>query len=673
MVNVNDAVEVGTVLMTITPCQHPAMYNNICASCGENRTNIAGVSSDSNRNGSDGATGTAAYHMKSSQGLLKLSLQEADRVANQQYDSLTSMKKLALVLDIDHTIAHCIEYNPTVERACRDGSITHRANSSSNTDTDTGADADADADADVAKLAVTPSFECAVHVLELAREGPGGGCARYMVKFRPFLAEFLRVVSEQYQITLYTNGTRKYAEAISGLLDPDNKLFNRRIVARTDMPSVGLPSRELSAFSAADLTTMDYSNFDNPTFSAASNIHQGVYDGNKSLSLLFLNATSLVVVVDDRDDVWGGRSSVVANEDKPGDIDSTPAPSSSAINQLLLIEPYCFFKDGVEAYDRTTNNAVSTTTVAGSGTTTSGKMRSNANAGSFHESDDILLRYLDILKFLHYSTYGFANARGDDNASMADDLIRSGSGSDASSSSSSSSSSAGNEKHKSIIPTMVGLKRSVLKGCHLQFQGYWHKSAGPSEIRSNKYVQLALGLGASVEGLDSECDAQYSGSVTHVISKCLDLDHILWSYYCSQYRIHGYEQDRDWFPETSRYESPLPLLYIVTADWLVQSVFRLKRADETLYRKYTSLPPFEPPARELRSIETLPLSAGEPTRKRSFDETFQSISDEGNDTAAGSKRAHVESNGQKPVVYTSCGDNDDSSDDDDFDNWCSSL
>jgi hypothetical protein len=66
-------------------------------------------------------------------------------------------------------------------------------------------------------------------------------------------------------MTIYTHGTRGYAEATAQLLDPQGVYFGKRIVSRTDHPDLGL---------------------------------------EKCLSRLFLEDWSMAVVLDDRDDVW---------------------------------------------------------------------------------------------------------------------------------------------------------------------------------------------------------------------------------------------------------------------------------------------------------------------------------------------------------------------------------
>ena len=57
----------------------------------------------------------------------------------------------------------------------------------------------------------------------------------FLVKKRPFLDQFLSDNADLFQYSIYTAGTRLYAEAIARLIDPMGKLFGGRIVSRSDV------------------------------------------------------------------------------------------------------------------------------------------------------------------------------------------------------------------------------------------------------------------------------------------------------------------------------------------------------------------------------------------------------------------------------------------------------
>lgn len=105
-----------------------------------------------------------------------------------------------------------------------------------------------------------------VKAFQLNDDGPRGlalGCW-YYIKMRPGLKEFLSKVSELYELHVYTMGTRAYALNIAKIVDPDKKLFGDRIISRDENGSMTA----------------------------------------KSLARLFPVDTKMVVIIDDRADVW---------------------------------------------------------------------------------------------------------------------------------------------------------------------------------------------------------------------------------------------------------------------------------------------------------------------------------------------------------------------------------
>lgn len=116
--------------------------------------------------------------------------------------------------------------------------------------------------------ATSPNYEAVKNVkaFQLNDDGPRGlasGCW-YYIKMRPGLEEFLAHVAELYELHVYTMGTRAYAQNIAKIVDPEHKLFGDRIISRDENGS---------------LTA-------------------------KSLSRIFPVDTKMVVIIDDRADVW---------------------------------------------------------------------------------------------------------------------------------------------------------------------------------------------------------------------------------------------------------------------------------------------------------------------------------------------------------------------------------
>jgi RNA polymerase II subunit A-like phosphatase len=103
-----------------------------------------------------------------------------------------------------------------------------------------------------------------VQSFQLQDEGPGNRICSYYIKMRPGLREFLEEVSKLYELHIYTMGTRSYAQNVAKIVDPDQKLFGDRILSRDESGSMTL----------------------------------------KKLSRLFPVNTDMVVIIDDRADVW---------------------------------------------------------------------------------------------------------------------------------------------------------------------------------------------------------------------------------------------------------------------------------------------------------------------------------------------------------------------------------
>jgi RNA polymerase II subunit A-like phosphatase len=116
----------------------------------------------------------------------------------------------------------------------------------------------------------------------------------HYIKLRDGLADFLAATSRLYQLSVYTHGTRAYAEAVVAKLDPDKTLMGKRIVSRYE-------SSLFRYHILYSLTTLLLLLWLTRTDTNNKNI--------KSLENLFLDDWSMVVVMDDREDVWldGGK------------------------------------------------------------------------------------------------------------------------------------------------------------------------------------------------------------------------------------------------------------------------------------------------------------------------------------------------------------------------------
>ncbi|TKA50580.1 hypothetical protein B0A49_12118 [Cryomyces minteri] len=118
-----------------------------------------------------------------------------------------------------------------------------------------------------------PNYEAVkdVRAFQLVDDGPGARGCWYYIKLRPGLQQFLENISQLYELHIYTMGTRAYAKNIAKIVDPDRKIFGDRILSRDE-------SGSLTA---------------------------------KNLQRLFPVDTKMVVIIDDRGDVWHWSANLI--------------------------------------------------------------------------------------------------------------------------------------------------------------------------------------------------------------------------------------------------------------------------------------------------------------------------------------------------------------------------
>lgn len=119
-----------------------------------------------------------------------------------------------------------------------------------------------------------PNYEAVkdVQSFQLADDNLAGVAANwYYVKMRPGLKEFLERMSQFYEMHIYTMATRAYAQAVAKIIDPDGRYFGDRILSRDE----------------------NYT------------------DKLKSLQRLFPTNTDMVVIIDDRADIWHYSANLV--------------------------------------------------------------------------------------------------------------------------------------------------------------------------------------------------------------------------------------------------------------------------------------------------------------------------------------------------------------------------
>lgn len=142
-----------------------------------------------------------------------------------------------------------------------------------------------------------------VRAFQLVDDGPGSRGCWYFIKLRPGLKDFLEHISKLYELHIYTMGTRAYAQNIATIIDPDRKIFGDRILSRDESGSLVA----------------------------------------KNLQRLFPVDTKMVVIIDDRGDVWGWNENFVKVTPYDffvgiGDINSSFLPKKPEANLTVNAE-----------------------------------------------------------------------------------------------------------------------------------------------------------------------------------------------------------------------------------------------------------------------------------------------------------------------------------------------
>lgn len=181
---------------------------------------------------------------------LKISLDEAQKIEENTYTRLANEEKLILVVDLDQTVIHAT-VDPTVGEWQRDpNNPNYRAVK------------------DVQSFCLEEET-----ILPPDWKGPRPQPTKcwYYVKLRPGLKEFLERVAQLYELHIYTMATRNYALAIANIIDPTREYFGDRILSRDESGSLT----------------------------------------HKNLKRLFPVDQSMVVIIDDRGDVWQWESNLI--------------------------------------------------------------------------------------------------------------------------------------------------------------------------------------------------------------------------------------------------------------------------------------------------------------------------------------------------------------------------
>ncbi|TFY63298.1 hypothetical protein EVG20_g6374, partial [Dentipellis fragilis] len=300
------------VVCVAEPCKHGMQIGGLCALCGQDMTSFDYTGfSDASR---------ASIQMTHSANGPTVSLEEAQRIERETQDHLLKARKLSLIVDLDQTIVHAT-VDPTVGEWISEGEAWEgRQAKKASTSKEEKDEEDSDDTISDDEDEVNPNWEALKDVkkfrlrpealgVQLGRglsRGKGKekaiesqGCL-YYVKPRPGWQEFLSSIATKYEMHVYTMGTRAYAEEVCAAIDPEGKFFGGRLLSRDESGSMT----------------------------------------QKNLKRLFPVDTSMVVIIDDRADVWEWSPNLIKVIPYDffvgiGDINSTFLPKVDAFSSVI--------------------------------------------------------------------------------------------------------------------------------------------------------------------------------------------------------------------------------------------------------------------------------------------------------------------------------------------------
>ncbi|KAI8910234.1 RNA polymerase II subunit A C-terminal domain phosphatase [Gorgonomyces haynaldii] len=342
----------------------------------------------------------------------------------------------------------------------------------------------------------------------------------YYIKLRPKTREFLEKMQEYFELHIYTMGSRTYAHAVANILDPEKTIFKDRILSRDDSGSFTV----------------------------------------KSIQRLFPCDQSMVVVIDDRADVWQWSPNLlkvrpydffvgIGDINEPSKISQeahVPLPAakpvlpSPAVTPPLDNSPDTTDSDTESeeeekkaAYLATIEDAQQTALHQQETEKPLLKSQQEADQGKkkrpvLVDNDRDLVDLQAILVKLHTQFYGLH-----DQEEQADVRI--------------------------LLPA---LKYGILRDCTIAFSGVIPIGTDP---QSHELWRMALMFGAS-------CQQDIDASVTHVVASKMGTAKV-------------------------KHASKFTHIWIISTDWLYDCATKFKRVDEELYLLDPSMIPISKPVK----------------------------------------------------------------------------
>lgn len=214
----------------IEDCRHPTFLEGLCVVCGTSINQIQrnGIDGDKNDHSAiifpsssipDGTTENSSldHNYKMSQVTVSggvtmtVSEQESRQIAERDRERLFQQVKLALVLDLDHTLVHATADPRAQQFLDKDDVRVLRLPVLEGVST-------TNASVNNPFTHLMPDSSGPQTPLQQQQQHPTMPYMQHYVKLRPHIKTFLESVQKDYELTVYTAGTRQYAEEITIVL-----------------------------------------------------------------------------------------------------------------------------------------------------------------------------------------------------------------------------------------------------------------------------------------------------------------------------------------------------------------------------------------------------------------------------------------------------------------------
>ncbi|KAJ2115178.1 CTD phosphatase Fcp1 [Coemansia sp. RSA 922] len=513
---IGDVVRHGDVLVEITvPCGHGAVFNGLCGLCGKD---VSGIDTSGLP---DSHANIDMFHDATG---LKVSYEVAANIDADTRNSLWDQKKLSLIIDLDQTIIHAnATLDPNFEGWLIDNYDGPQINGK-------GKEKEASED-ETPPVARLPSDVGSFYL----SDSP----LRYYIKMRPGLQDFLERISQLYEMHIYTMGTKPYANAVAAMIDPERRYFNGRILSRDESGSMT----------------------------------------RKTLKRLFPVDTSMVVILDDRADVWEWSPNLIKVHPYEffrgvGDINAgmlpnvqRTEPAPSADGESADVAKLDGVSDSTGNHPRDSNDPV---VQAERSAVADGRNTQPGTPGEKRpqlvDADRELVTIQSVLTNLHQKYYD-----------VLDDLP--------------------NSDMPDVAQLLASKRRQVLSGVTIVFTAAFPINQGAPPPHKNDLWQWAQSFGA-------RCELEINERTTHVVAGKPGTE-----------KVHSARRMRGNNGANSGGRSP-PI--VVKTNWLLDSIGRWESLDETPYLWYDE--DKDVVVRSRRHLSTQSNASDSPSRKRKENE-----------------------------------------------------